>query len=107
MSLKRKENNLRKAQARYDKVSKRTKQFQIEYRRERNSRGRFHTHAHIVRGEKVQHGGRGIIHRAVSLKYRIKGDVPSVTRTINSWNPNLNPQSLIDKNAKIALILRC
>ena len=87
MSLKRKENNLRKAQARYDKVSKRTKQFQIEYRRERNSRGRFHTHAHIVRGEKVQHGGRGIIHRAVSLKYRIKGDVPSVTRTINSWNP--------------------
>jgi len=87
MSLKRKENNLRKAQARYDKVSKRTKQFQIEYRREQNSRGRFHTHAHIVRGEKVHHGGRGIIHKAVSLKYRIKGDVPSVTRTINSWNP--------------------
>ena len=38
MSLQRKENNLRKAQARFDKVSKRSKQFQIDFRREENSR---------------------------------------------------------------------
>ncbi len=51
MSLQRKENNLRKAQARFDKVSKRSKQFQIDFRREENSRGRFHTHAYIYDGQ--------------------------------------------------------
>ena len=99
MSLHRKENNLRKAQARFDKVSKRTKEFQIEYRREQNSRGRFHTHAHIVRSEKVHHGGRGIIHKAVNLKYRIKGDKPSVTRTIKSWQPKTVRGKLFKANA--------
>ncbi len=100
MSLHRKENNLRKAQARFDKVSKRIKQFQIEYRREQNSRGRFHTHAHIVRGEKVHHGGRGIIHKAVNLKYRIKGDKPSVTRTIKSWQPKTVKGKIFKANAR-------
>ncbi|HRR77324.1 MAG TPA: hypothetical protein P5191_11010 [Ruminococcus sp.] len=87
MDLRRKENNLRKAQARFDKVSRRTKQFQIDFRREQNRRGRFHTHAHIVRGEKTHHGGRGIIHKFANAKYRITGDAPSVTRTIKSWQP--------------------
>lgn len=87
MSLYRKENNLRKAQARLDKVSKRSKQFQIRFQREQNSRGRFRTRAYIERGEKEHHGGRGIIHKAVNLKYRVKGDKPSVTRFINSQEP--------------------
>ena len=52
MSLYRKENNLRKAQALLDKVSKRSKQFRIDFRREQNSRGRFHTRTYIVRGKK-------------------------------------------------------
>ena len=68
MGLQRKQNNLRKAQARLDKVSKRSKQFQIDFRREQNSRGRFHTRAYIVRGEKEHHSGCGIIHRTVNLK---------------------------------------
>ena len=50
MSLHRKENNLRRAQARFDRVSRRSKQIQIDFRREANSRGRFHTRAYIVRG---------------------------------------------------------
>ena len=87
MSLQRKENNLRKAQARYDKVSKRSKQFQVDFRREQTSSGSFRTRAYIVRGEKENHGGTGIIHAAVNQKYRIKGDVPSVTRAINAWKP--------------------
>ena len=74
MSLQRKENNLRKAQARFDKVSRRSKLFQIDFRREANSRGRFHTRAYIVRGEKMHHGGRGIIHKVANAKYRITGD---------------------------------
>ena len=87
MSLYRKENNLRKAQARLDKVSKRSKQFQINFHREQNNRGRFDTRAYIVRGEKEHHSGRGIFHKAVGLKYRVKGDKPSATRFINSQNP--------------------
>ena len=87
MSLIRKENNLRKAQARLDKVSKRSKQFQINFHREQNNRGRFDTRAYIVRGEKEHHSGRGIFHKAVGLKYRVKGDRPSATRFINSQNP--------------------
>ena len=87
MSLQRKENNLRRAQARLNKVNKRSKQFQIDFRREGNSRGRFHTRAYIVRGEQMHHGGRGIIHKVANAKYRITGDKPSVTRTIKTWQP--------------------
>lgn len=100
MSLIRKENNLRKAQARLDKVSKRSKQFQIDFRREQNSRGRFHTRAYIVRGEKEHHGGRGILHKTVNLKYRVKGDKPSVTRFINGQNPQTFKGKIAKKTAQ-------
>ena len=76
-----KQNNLRKAQSRFDKVSKRDRQFQIQFERAENSKGRFKTKANIVRGEKQYHGNnRGIIHKFVNLKYRVNGDAPSVTR---------------------------
>ena len=100
MSLQRKENNLRKAQARFDKVSRRSKLFQIDFRREANSRGRFHTRAYIVRGEKMHHGGRGIIHKVANAKYRITGDKPSVTRTIKSWQPKTMKGKLFKANAR-------
>lgn len=100
MSLIRKENNLRKAQARLDKVSKRSKQFQINFHREQNNRGRFHTRAYIVRGEKEHHSGRGIFHKAVGLKYRVKGDKPSVTRFINSQNPQTVKGHIAKKTAQ-------
>ena len=88
MSLQRKENNLRKAQERFDRVNKRTKEFQIDFRREQNSRGRFRTRPHIVRDYKQFHGNnRGLLHKAVNLKYRVHGDVPSVTKTLKSWQP--------------------
>lgn len=100
MSLQRKENNLRRAQARLDKVNKRSKQFQIDFRREANSRGRFHTRPHIVRGEKTHHGGRGIIHHVANAKYRITGDKPSVTRTIKSWQPKTIRGKVFKANAR-------
>ena len=102
MGLQRKQNNLRKAQARFDKVSRRSKQFQIDFRREQNSRGNYHTRAYIVRGEKQFHGNnRGLIHKAVNAKYRIKGDAPSVTRTINSWNPKSKKGKVFKGAAKV------
>lgn len=100
MSLYRKENNLRKAQARLDKVSKRSKQFRIRFQREQNSRGRFHTRAYIERGEQEHHSGRGIIHKAVNLKYRVKGDKPSVTRFINSQEPQTVRGKVAKKTAQ-------
>ena len=102
MGLQRKQNNLRKAQARFDKVSRRSKQFQIEFVRGQNSKGKFKTKANIVRGEKQFHGNnRGLIHKAVNAKYRIKGDVPSVTRTINAWKPKSQKGKVFKGAAKI------
>lgn len=100
MSLQRKENNLRKAQARFEKVSKRTKQFQIDYRREANNHGKYRTRAYIVRGEKMHHSGRGILHKTVNLKYRINGDIPSVIRFINSSEPKTKRGKLFKKSAQ-------
>ena len=99
MSLIRKENNLRKAQARLDKVSKRSKQFQIRFQREQNKKGKFRTKIHIECGEK-EHHGRGILHKAVGLKYRVKGDRPSVTRFINSTEPHTVKGKIAKKTAQ-------
>lgn len=83
-----KENDLRKAQERLDKVNKRSKQFQIDFRREQNRNGRFRTRPHITRDYKDYHGNNcGLIHKAVNLKYRIKGYKPSLTRYINCLEP--------------------
>ena len=102
MGLQRKQNNLRKAQARFDKVSRRSKQFQIEFVRGQNSRGKFKTKANIVRGEKQFHGNnRGLIHKVVNAKYRIKGDAPSVTRTINAWKPKSKKGKVFKGSAKV------
>lgn len=101
MSLQRKENNLRKAQERFDRVNKRTKEFQIDFRREQNSRGRFRTRPHIVRDYKQFHGNnRGLLHKTVNLKYRVHGDVPSVTKTLKSWQPKSLKGNVFRANAR-------
>ena len=101
MSLQRKENNLRKAQKRLEKVSKRSKQFQIDFRRKENKKGRFRTRAYIVRGEKQFHGNnRGLLHKFAHVRYRITGDKPSVTKTIKSWQPKTVKGKLFRTNAR-------
>ena len=111
MSLKRKENNLRKAQARLDRIQNpprwkvishlKAREFQIDYRREPNRHGRYRTRAYIVRGAKSYHGNnRGIVHKAVNLKYRVHGDAPSVTKTIQSWQPKTKRDKLFKANAR-------
>ena len=110
MSLQRKENNLRRAQARLDRIQNpprwkvvshlKAREFQIDYRREPNRHGRYRTRAYIVRGAKAYHGNnRGLIHKAVNLKYRVQGDKPSVTRTIKSWQPKTMKGKLFKANA--------
>ena len=111
MSLQRKENNLRRAQARLDRIQNpprwkvvshlKAREFQIDYRREPNRHGRYRTRAYIVRGAKAYHGNnRGLIHKAVNLKYRVQGDKPSVTRTIKSWQPKTVRGKLFKANAR-------
>lgn len=86
--LTRRHNNLRKAQARFEKISRRGKQFQLQFDRQQNNRGRYKTSVSIVRGEKQYHGNnRGILHKIVNLKYRVNGDTPSITRTLNVTQP--------------------
>ena len=112
MSLQRKENNLRKAQARLDRIQNpprwkvishlRNREFQIDYRREPNRHGKYRTRAYIVRGAKSYHGNsRGLIHKTVNLKYRVKGDAPSVTRLINSYEPTTKKGKLLKKTAQV------
>ena len=111
MSLQRKENNLRRAQARLDRIQNpprwkvvshlKAREFQIDYRREPNRHGRYRTRAYIVRGAKAYHGNnRGLIHKAVNLKYRVQGDKPSITRTIKSWQPKTMKGKLYKANAR-------
>lgn len=45
--LTRRQNNLQKAQARFEKVSRRSNQFQLSFERRQNENGRFRTHVRI------------------------------------------------------------
>lgn len=107
MSLQRKENNLRKAQARLDRIQnpprwKVIREFQIDFRREQNRHGKYRTRAYIVRDVKSYHSNhRGLIHKVVNLKYRIRGDRPSVTRFINSAEPTTKKDKLFKKTAQL------
>lgn len=95
------QNNLRKAQARFEKASKRSKQFQIQFERSQNSKGKFKTKANIVRGEKQFHGNnRGLLHKAVNARFRIKGDAPSATKFINSKQPSTFNGKAFKKSAQ-------
>ena len=69
MSLQKKENDLRKAQERLDKVNKRSKQCQIEFRREQNRNGRFRTRPHIIRGYKDYHGNNRRLIQSIRFRF--------------------------------------
>ena len=99
--LTRRQNNLQKAQARFEKVSRRRNQFQLSFERRQSENGRFRTHVHIRRGEKEYHGNnRGLLHKAVSVRFRIKGDTPSVTKAINSTHPSTFKGKALKKSAQ-------
>lgn len=82
--------NLQKAQKRYEKAAKRNKEFHIEFTRSQNADGKFVTKANIVRREREYHyKGAGLIHNIdYAMKYRVEGDIPSINKKLNSWQPN-------------------
>ena len=49
------------------------------------------------------HGNnRGILHKIVNAKYRVTGDVPSVTRTVNSIQPTTFKGKALKRTAQTA-----
>ena len=88
-SFKVKQNSLTKARNRYEKVSRHSKEFQIKFERTQTKSGSFITKPKIVRENKEYHYQKaGILHSIdYAAKYKIQGDKPSITRSINNWKP--------------------
>lgn len=93
------QNKLKKAQARFEKVSRRSKQFKVNFERRKNSSGKFKTHVNIICDEK-SYGGKGLIHKIVNQKSRFTGDKPSVTKFIDSQEPKTFKGKLFKKSAQ-------
>ena len=75
----------------------------MQFDRKPNKHGKFKTKARLVRSEKMYHGNnRGVLHKIVNAKYRVTGDVPSVTRTINSIQPTTFKGKALKKTAQSA-----
>ena len=93
-------NGLKKAQSPLRQYGWRGTQFQVKLVRQRLSNGKFRTKPHIVRGKKEYHSSnRGLLHKTVNLRYRIKGDIPSISKNIRS----IQPRTWKGKAAKFAL----
>lgn len=96
-----KKSELQKARDKLERVSKRQKQFQLNFVREKTPRGRFHTAVYIERGIREQHSGKGLLHKAVNLRFRIKGDRPSFTRAINDFEMQTKGGKFVQKSAQV------
>lgn len=106
MGLFEKKSKLEKARDRLDKVSRRHKQLQFNFVREQNSRGRFKTTVYVERGEKTYHGNnKGLLHKAVNARFRIKGDRPSFTRAINGFEMQTKGGKFVQRSAKVTNFL--
>lgn len=72
----------------FSPLRRRNTQLQINFKRVKTKSGKYRTIGYIERGEKQYHGNnRGLLHKAVNLKYRVVGDKPSITKTLNSLQP--------------------
>ena len=95
-----KKNELQKAHIRLEKVSRYRKQFQINFVRHKTKHGLFRTSVFVERGIREQHSGKGILHKLNNLRFCIKGDRPSFTRTINSFEMQTTGGKFVKSSAK-------
>ena len=83
-------------------LRRRNTQLQIRFQRVKTRRGTYRTIAYIERGERQYHGNnRGLLHKAVNLKYRVVGDRPSITRSLNSLQPKTVKGMTVRNTARI------
>ena len=94
--------NLNRSRERLERVSSRQRELQINFVRSQQRNQRFRTTPHIVRGVKEHHGGKGFLHRAYHLKFRVKGDKPSLTRSINNFEPQTKGGKFVRTSTKAA-----
>ena len=85
--LTRRQIKLQQAEEKLSKVIKRSKQFHLRFDRVQKGK-RYKTTVKIERGDRNYSGNNhGLLHRAVNLKNRVTGDAPSLTKTIDSIQP--------------------
>ncbi len=101
-NLKKTHHQLEKAQKKLEKYSKSQKQFQLEFVRKRRKNGKYRTSANIVRREKNdKYSNRGLVHKLVNQGSRIKGDKPSITKTLDSLKPKTFKGKFLKRSAQI------
>ena len=83
-------------------LRRRNTQLQIKFQRVKTRSGKYRTIAKIERGERQYHGSnRGLLHKAVHLKYRVVGDRPSITKSLNSLQPKSVKGMAVRNTARI------
>ncbi|MGN0592671.1 MAG: M23 family metallopeptidase [Ruminococcus sp.] len=74
-------------------------EIQLHFERYQTEEGKFKTHARFVRSTDISpDSGRGILHKAVGLKNRIRGDLPA--SPLQQWLSRQQPET---KKGKLAL----
>lgn len=104
-TLKSKENNLTKAQKRFDKYNKVSKQLQVQFTRTKNEKtGKFHTKVQFVRSptESSSSPQSGLLHRIDHFaKNFIVGDAPSISKSLKNFRPKTAKGKVFKATAKI------
>lgn len=101
MRFKERKSRLEKARSKFEKNSRHKKQLQFHFVREKNKHGNFKTKIYLKRGVREQYSGKGILHKAVNSRFRIKGERPSFTRVINSAEMQTTGGKFVQTSAKV------
>lgn len=79
-------------------------QFQLKFTRQQDNNGKFKTKVHVVRAERAyQIKNKGILHRVINQKYRLVGDVPSLSKTVDTAFSKWKPSTIKGMTAKSLL----
>lgn len=89
---------LDKQELKLQKYSGREQQLQFKFTKQQEPNGNFHTKVNLIRGEKNEnYDTKGIIHKIANQKYRLVGDVPSIT----DFNPETTAEKALKTTANV------
>lgn len=76
-------------------------QFQLKFTRQQDNNGKFKTKIRVIRSERAYKlKNKGILHRFVNQKYRLVGDVPSLSKTVDTALSKWKPSTMRGMTAK-------
>lgn len=93
------ERKLEREESKLEKYNGREQQLQLNFSQQSRPDGRLHTSVQLVRGEK-ELKNKGILHRAINQKYRLVGDVPSLSKTVDTAFSKWKPSTMRGMTAK-------